>query len=207
MESKLRRADIVIIASAHNPSIIAPQWLKDNSLIIESPIHFVHTPDFSLFDSESFSLVVDHQRLQITAKKQDKESLRSLANIASNYVKLLPHIPYRSLGLNFIWSIHFDEGEKVAKIRLNINESNLSSLFEGHEVNYGGIIYAKKESYTLKLVIEPQGRNTLVHNFNYHHEAEGISVEDLARLIDNFLPRYEDSSRIVRGLCLIGEKK
>ena len=36
MEAKLRRADIVIIASAHNPSIIAPQWLKDNSLITEA---------------------------------------------------------------------------------------------------------------------------------------------------------------------------
>jgi hypothetical protein len=207
MEAKLRRADIVIIASAHNPSIIAPQWLKDNSLIIEEPLHFVHTPDFSLFESESFSLVVDHQRLQITAKKQDKGSLKALANVASNYVKLLPHIPYGSLGLNFVWSIHFDEGEKVAKIGLNINESNLVSLFEGHEVNYGGIVYAKKESYTLKLVIEPQGKNALVNNFNYHHELEGMSVEDLAKLIDSFLTRYEDSSRIVKGLCSIGEKK
>jgi predicted amino acid dehydrogenase len=36
MEVKHRQADIVIIASAHNPSIIAPQWLKDKSLIVEA---------------------------------------------------------------------------------------------------------------------------------------------------------------------------
>lgn len=207
MEAKLRRADIVIIASAHNPSIIAPQWLKDNSLIIEKPIHFVNTPDFSLFESESFSLVVDHQRLQITAKKQDRGALRSLANVAANYVRLLPHITYRSLGLNLLWTVEIDEGDEVPKIGLSINGGNLDSVFEDHKVSYGGIIYARKEPYLLKLVIEPQGKNALVHNFNYHHELEGMSVEDLARLIDNFLTRYEDSSRVVRGLCLIKERK
>jgi len=206
MEAKLRRADIVIIASAHNPSIIAPQWLKDNSLISEEPRHFVHTPDFSLFESESFSLVVDHQRLQITAKKQDRGSLRSLAGIASNYVKILPHIPYRAVGLNFVWSIEIDEGERLPKIVLNINKSDLMSVFESHEVDYGGIIYARKEPYMLKLVIEPQGKNTIVHNFNYHHELRGISVEDIIRLMDSFLTRYEDSSRIVKGLYWRGEK-
>lgn len=199
MEAKLRRADIVIMASAHNPSIIAPQWLKDNSLIIEEPKHFIHTPDFSLFESESFSLMADHQRLQITAKKQDGGSLRSLAGIASNYVKLLPHIPYRALGLNFVWTIKIDEGEKLPKIGLSINKSDLMSIFESHEVDYGGIIYARKDPYMLKLVIEPQ-KNTLVHNFNYHHELEGIFVEDIIMLMDNFLTRYEDSSRIVKGL-------
>ena len=207
MEAKFKRADIVMIASAHNPSIIAPQWLKDNSLIIEEPSHFIHTPDFSLFESESFSLVVDRQRLQITAKKQDQGSLRSLANVAANYIKLLPHIPYKSLGLNFVWSIEVEKGEKLPKIGLNMNKSDLASVFEGHKVDYGGIVYARKEPYTLKLVIEPQGGNTLVHNFNYHHEVGAISVEDLTRLVDNFLTRYEDSSKIVKALGSIGERK
>jgi hypothetical protein len=207
LEAKFRRADIVIIASAHNPSIIAPQWLKDNSLIIEEPRHFVHTRDFSLFESESFSLVIDHQRLQITAKKQDKGSLMSLANIAANYVKLLPHIPYRSLGLNFVWSIEVDEGEKLPKIGLNINKGDLASVFEGCKVDYGGIVYARMEPYMLKLVIEPQGENTLIHNFNYHHELGAVSIADLTRLIDNLLIRYEDSSRIVTALSSIGERK
>lgn len=47
---------------------------------------------------------------------------RSLANVASKYVDLLPHIPYQSLGLNFSWSIEMNEGETLPKIGLNINE-------------------------------------------------------------------------------------
>lgn len=206
MEINLRRADIVILASSHNPSIIAPQWLKDNSLITEEPKHFVHTPDFSLFESEAFSLVVDHQRLQITAKKQDKSSLRSLANVARNYIELLPHIPYRALGLNFRWNVEVVKGENFPEVKLSINESDLTLLFKNHEINYGGVIYARKDPYVLKLAIEPQSENTLVHNFNYHHEVRSIPAEDIARLIDSFYIRYENSAEIVKNIYLGGRK-
>ena len=206
MEAKLRRADIVILASAHNPSIISPQWLKDKSLIAEEPDHFVHTPDFSLFESESYLLVVDNQRMQITVKKQDTTTLESLANVASGYVKALPHIPYKALGLNFVWSIEVGNGEELPKIGLSINKSDLLSVFEGYEVDCGGIIYARKELYVLKVVVEPQGANTLIHNFNYNHELEGMSVEAIVKLINNFSIIKENSSSVVKGLYLIGEK-
>ena len=205
METKLRRTDIVITASAHNPSIIYPQWLKDNSLIREEPSHFVHTPDLSLFESETFSLVVEHQRLQIAVKKQDKTSLESLANIACKYVKLLPHIPYKALGLNFVWAVEIGDGEELPKIRLDINKNDLTSVFENNEVDYGGIIYTRKEPYTLKVVIEPQGKNAIIHNFNYNHEVAGMSVEDIAKSINDLLVMCDDSSRIVKSLYSIGE--
>jgi len=206
MEAKLRRADIVILAAAHNPSIIAPQWLKDNSLIVEKPEHFIHTPDLSIFESETFSLVVEQERLQITAKKQDERSLRSLANIGGDYVKLLPHIPYSALGFNFLWSIEIGKGEKLPQIGLNINNTDLKSVFKGYKVDFGGIIYARKGPYKLKLVIESQVRNTLVHKFNYHHELKGISTEDIIKLLNNFLIRYKDSSKIIKKLYLGGKK-
>jgi hypothetical protein len=207
MEAKLRRKDIVIIASAHNPSIIAPQWLKDNSLILEEPIHFVHTPDFSLFESESFLLLVDHQRLQITAKKQDDATLRSLAHIAAKYVVLLPHIPYQSLGLNFTWSVEMAEGETLPEIGININGIDLISVFEGHDVHYGGIIYARSPIYVLKLVIESQEKNSLINNFNFHHELKGRSLEDIKQFIENFSTRYDDSLRILKNLYSLEEKE
>ncbi len=206
MKAKLRRADIVILAAAHNPSIIAPQWLKDNSLIVEEPEHFIHTPALSLFESKTFSLVVEQERLQITAKKQNERSLRSLANICGNYVKLLPHIPYIALGFNLVWSIEIDKGEKLPKMGLSINKSDLKSVFKGHKVGCGGIIYAEKGPYKLKIVIEPQGVKTLVHQFNYHHELKGIPTEDIIKLLSAFLIRYKDSSKIIKKLYLGGEK-
>jgi hypothetical protein len=145
MGIKLERADIVIVASAHNPSIVSPQWLKEKKLIVEGPKQFVHTPDFSLFDSETFSLVEDRERLQITAKKQDRETLKSLASVGSGYINLLPQVPYKSLGLNFMWLAESNEGEVLPKIKVSIGFiNNLASILTDHELNYGCISYARK---------------------------------------------------------------
>jgi len=208
MKIKLGRADIVILALAHNPSIISPQWLKENHLITEEPKQFVHTPDFSLFDSETFSLITDRQRLQVTAKKQDMDTLKSLASIGNGYIKLLSHIPYRTLGLNFVWLAEISEGEYLPKINISINSTdNLSSILTGHELNLGCIIYARKEPYLLKLTIEPQGENTLIYNFNYHHEVKGLDVDRIIEYVDNFMSLYEHSRNVVENTCLVGGER
>lgn len=208
MEIKLGRADIVIVASAHNPSIVSPQWLKEKKLIVEDPKQFVHTPDFSLFDSETFSLVVDRERLQITAKKQDRESLKSLASVGSGYINLLPHVPYRSLGLNFVWLAESDEGDVLPKINISVGFiNNLSSILTDQELNYGCIIYARKDPYLLKLTIEPRGKNTLVYNFNYHHGVEGLYKDKILEHLGNFMSLYEKSKEIVEKTCLLQEEK
>ena len=208
MEIKLGRADVVIVASAHNPSIVSPQWLKEKKLIAEDPKQFVHTPDFSLFDSGTFSLVVDRERLQITAKKQDRGTLKTLASIGSGYINLLPHVPYRSLGLNFMWLAESNEGGVLPKIGISIGFiNNLSSILIDHELNYGGIIYARKDPYLLKLTIEPRGKNTLVYNFNYNHSLEGLNKDKILEHIGNFMSLHENSKEIVEKTCLLQEEK
>lgn len=195
MKIKLGRADIVILASAHNPSIISPQWVKENHLIAEEPKQFVHTPDFSLFDSELLSLIADRQRLQITAKKHDVDTLKSLVGIGKGYIELLPHIPYKALGVNFVW---LTEGEHLPKINISIGSTaNLSSILTEHELNYGCIIYAQREPYLLKLTIEPQGESTLTYNFNYHHGVTGLDADIIIKYVDNFMNLFKYSQEVV----------
>ncbi len=200
MEPRLSRADIIILAAGHNPSIVSPQWLKENSLISESPSHFVHTPDFSVFESESFSLVVDHQRLQVVAKKQDESSIETLATVAGKYIGLLKHIPYKALGLNLVWSIEANGSTRLPHIALKLNDSDPSLAFAGHKVAFGGIIYAQKESYVLKLTIERQGERCLVHNFNYHHELASVSTDNIVALVHTFVARFKDSAAVINRL-------
>ena len=202
MKIKLKRVDIVILANAHNPSIISPQWLKEKNLIMEKPKHFVYTPEISLFESETFSLIVDRQRLQITAKKQDINTLKNLGDIGKGYVKLLPHIPYKSMGLNFEWLAEGNENERLPNINVVIDSmSNLSTIFSEHELRYGGIIYAAKKPYLLKLIINPQDSKSLVYNFNYHHEVKGLNINVVMKYIGNLVTLYRHSEGIVKKLC------
>ena len=141
----LKRADIVILASNHNPSIISPEWLKENELILETPLYSIQTPDFSFYDSQTYSLIIDRQRLQITLKKQDIKSLLKLSNIEARYVELSPFIPYNSLGINFVWIAEFDANESIPKIHISINSAvNLETIFKDHDLNFGYLIFASK---------------------------------------------------------------
>ncbi|HDG98753.1 MAG TPA: hypothetical protein ENG73_11410 [Desulfobacterales bacterium] len=207
MNVKIVRADIVIIAQAHNPSIISPQWIKDKLGVDDQPQQFVHTPDFSLFDCERLVILADRQRVQITAKKFDQINLEATAKVAKKYVTLLNHIPYRALGLNFLWRAESEDEILSSKIAFRIGKiKDFSAVFPDHELMYGGIVIATKHPYILKLTIEPQGRQAISYTFNYHHELEGMDTETIVSYINNFISLHLDSERIVR-ITFVQEEK
>jgi len=208
MEIKLNRADVVILASAHNPSILSPQWLKEKGLIAEKPENFINTPDFSLFESQAFSLIVDRQRFQINTKKQDRSTIESLKRIGAGYLRLLPHIPYLAIGLNLVWILENSKEEELPKINVEIGRAgNLSGILSDHKLSYGCIINAIRSPYVLKLNIEPQEKNISIFSFNYHHETRGIGIEELIGYIENLTNLYESSYKIVNDIVSAGEMK
>jgi hypothetical protein len=201
MDANLTSADLVILASAHNPSVLSPEWLKDRNLISDDPVNFIHTPDLSVFESKDFSLIVDRQRMQIVSKKFDSKSLEIIKNIAINYIRLLPNIPYRAYGANFVWLIKANASETIPDISIKINELNaFPEILGGHELNYGCIIKANKPPYLLKLVIEPQGENILIINFNYHHEIKNVDESKRINYISNYISLLEYSQSVVDSI-------
>jgi len=198
MERKLDRADIVILAEAHNPSILSPQWLKDNELITEKPDQFVHTPDFSFFNSKNYHLVVDRQRLQVTTKKTTKQLLEALKNFALNYCKILPHIPYKSIGMNFTWNVEAKLDESLPVIKNSIGKiTDFKKMFKEFEINNGIIINVKKEKYLHKITIESFSKNNLIFRFNNHYNVEKLNNVEIIDLINNYNMLYQESKEFV----------
>lgn len=202
MEIKLEGTDIVLIANAHNPSIVTHQWLKNNDLIKEEPQNFTHTPGFSIFESENLFLTVDYQRLQIVAKNHNEETLKSLNNFIAGYISILPQIPYVALGLNFIWKVIFTEDEKSPNIIIKINEKKINFLFDEIKTKFGGIIYMTNFPYVLKIVFEPVHKNMIMFNFNFHHEIKDKTIEERIAYVNNFINRKKESFEIIEKLFL-----
>lgn len=202
MGIRLVRADIVILASAHNPSIMSPDWLRNKGLLSEKSKNFIYTPDFSLFESESYNLILDRQRLQImaTAAEQDESTVKSIARIASGYIALLPEIPYTALGLNFSWSVTSDDELKAPGIELRLNPyKDWKSILEDHDLAYGGVVYARKEPYRLSLTITPENDNKLIYKFNYHHEVTEIDADKILSYIAEFPKLYLHSLKVIKN--------
>ncbi len=187
---KLIKADIVILASEHTPSIMSPQWLKDKDIITENHTNFINTPEFALFESNTYSLIIDRQRLQIGIRSNDKDGhvLNSVAKIAKRYVTLLNQIPYTSMGLNFTLSLTAKESEKIPSIEVKVgSDKGLKDSLTDHELSYGCVVNARKDPYLLKLTIAPQGEKTLIYNFNYHHEVKDLKVDTICEYIENYV--------------------
>jgi len=197
------RADIVVLASAHNPSIMSPEWLRKKALLDERPSNFIHTPDFSLFESESYTITLDRQRLQIVAHYltgQDQNTVRAIAGIAGGYISLLPEITYTAMGLNLTWSMISDDEIKAPGIDLGfIPDRDWRESLEGHDLSYGGIIYARKDPYRLTITVTPEREGNLIYKFNYHHDVAEIDLEIAQSYIAESPTLYTHSLEFVKS--------
>lgn len=201
---KLRKASIVILARAHNPSIISPDWVQKTLSIHESPSNFVHTPQFSVFDSASFLLTLDTERLELLSKVLDEEHISACGQAASAYFRMLPHIPYRSLGLNYIW-VYSPEpsGKPLPRVKLVIDELNLSQLLNGRSIKYGGTVRVELKPYVLTVRMDYEDDQTLVFNYNFSYVID--SVRKAANVTKSFLALKSRSQELTESLLAGGK--
>ncbi len=187
MGRKFIRASVVMLAKAHNPSILSPDWLKRNEVITEKPIQFALTPDFAIFDSKNINLIVDRQRYQLNIKGTTKKSLDKLVQITTKYLELLPHIPYIKLGMNFEWIIEDDDEGSAPIMKPAIGTMNdFSSVFPEHELCFGTIIIAHKEPYILRVNIEPTiDDKTITYKFNFDYKLKDLAVEKIIEYVES----------------------
>lgn len=124
MRFTLASHSIVITANTHNPSILHPEFLARHGIVpdswgwkLEGPP--LSTPALSQVRFESgIALICDPSRLQIidggVAVDPDRNRL---VDIASAYIKVLPHVPYTAVGINFNGAHQWDSPETVVASR------------------------------------------------------------------------------------------
>ena len=194
-------ANIVILASNYNPSIVSKEWLYQKGIFTETVRNFVHTPVFALVESEDFSLVVDEERLQIIVRKVTQDSLNALASIAEKFVDILPETPYKGIGLNYRYTFP-REGYDLHTI-LSPNDAKLSELLSStYEVGATAVFEFEKFIVTLtvlpSLVKEPQIRM----RFNFHSNT--ANVGEVKERLSSQMKTLEKMQTIIQGLSKDG---
>jgi hypothetical protein len=191
-------ASIVLIGT-HVPSIINPTWLGNEKLISEKVLNYVNTPDFSAFESESYSMVIDNERFQLTAKKDNFEQMNHLTTILKHYLSIFNNVQYQGLGINFKWFINYDDAEVRPQIGFKVNNlDNLDSILPNHEFMFGSIVKATTDKYQMNLSIEPD-KNLLIYTFNFHFNLKGLSTDKISRYLDEYEIIYEKAKEIVNS--------
>lgn len=100
----------VVVANAHNPSIMNHDWLVRNAVLPDAEWEWADPPITTLPLSRicyrnKIEVHLDSERLMIKASQLGASGLsdvgQTIQAIAVNYVNTLPHIPYVAVGNNF----------------------------------------------------------------------------------------------------------
>jgi hypothetical protein len=167
-------ANIVILASNYNPSIVSKEWLYEKGIFTETVKNFVHTPVFALVENENFSLVVDEQRLQLTIRKVTRENLNKTGDITKSFVDTLPETPYKAVGLNYQYTL--------ASARCNldnvlsVNKERLGTMFSS-TYQIGATIVFEFQKFIVNFAVLPSlGKEQQTRiSFNFHSDITNVA--------------------------------
>jgi len=192
----LEGTNIVILAKHHNPSIVSKEWLVNNKIINENEniMNFVHTPAFSVIETDIFHLTVDSDRLQIALKKTRDDNIKYWLAIIKRYINHLPQTPYRALGINFIFNIFINE--KRFK-KLFAGDDNLFKKIFGENYKIGGIIKFNYNDFMVRLRLE-QINKKILSDFNFHLDSK--DVQNIIKKIDKYYEIKKYAEEILEGL-------
>jgi hypothetical protein len=175
MRVVLTQANIVILASNHNPGIVSKEWLNQKGIFTETATKFVHTQDFSLIETDNYLLHIDPQRLNIGLKKPNEERLAGLPSIAAQYINALQETPYRAVGLNSNWGVQLESPDVLKGIFIT-HQTQLDAIFHEGKYDIGAIVMYDYDPFRLQLTIKPDKDNNVRLDFNYHSDVSGIDA-------------------------------
>lgn len=194
-------ANIVILASNYNPSIVSKEWLYQKGIFTENVRNFVHTPVFALVESEGFSLAVDEERLQITARKVTQDSLNDLANIAKKFVDILPETPYKSVGLNYRYTFPRERYDLHAVLSPN-NAKLTEMLSSGYEL--GATIMFEFEKFIVTFTVSPPLNKEQQTRMRFNFHSATANVSEVREKLSLQLRTLKKAEAIIKGLSKNG---
>lgn len=138
---KLTTENVIVTASAFNPSVFSPAFLIRLGLAQEEQFGpVILTPGLSQLVTERYELLVTPDRLQFIPKGNDDKAVYFIVHqILLRMLQELPHTPYESIGMNFIW--HIDGGDPATSRRVFGKEDGpLASEFNLPDAKFGAYL-------------------------------------------------------------------
>lgn len=124
MEPQLIQFSAVVAGTAHNPTILNPDFLALRNIVPREwaweVTETITTPPFaSVRYANGLAITVEPNKLQVTDPGvTDEDPTKSkAAGIAEAYVKILPHVRYAAAGINFQSIIEMESAERYLKER------------------------------------------------------------------------------------------
>lgn len=208
MNFNLDNFSIVVLAQAHNPTILNPDFLKNNGIIDPSftPNNIICTPPVAQVSyMEGISLIAEFEKLQFIDTETARIPFESpISEIAKKYIDVLPHVRYKAAGLNFMG--HYRCKDK----KLSLSFLPDKFLKEGSWHTYGDtspniglkFIYPLKNikctiNFETAELTRPKEPSLPIIGINANYQIESTSIEEIVSFISNWQIHYNHFSEII----------
>lgn len=212
MPLQLANANVVVVAHHFNPTITDQLWLTEHSIVNrEEPAGpYVFTDMLVQVPTRDFHLLIVPDRCQLTPSPQIENTQQLIVERLGGLVELLPHTPYRAVGLNFNWLFtrENDDIEPFALARFFVPGSPLHDLFVAEGSRFGGYMSKAFHNGRLKLDVKPalitteQARREVMQfafNFNLDLVEDGIKVKNLLAFLNRWNEASQTANQIARA--------
>lgn len=173
------RLDTIVLLGSFNPLILDPHWLEKHGVITEHDVEharetrkWIVTRDLAAMEFRTFSLHVDHDRVQV-AMTQEAETPLALADVVVNVFGLLEHTPVRAVGLNHTSHRPVDETRSAAVFNRLAPADVVDGLLPEIRIETLTWIAERPDEYAgaLRLTVEPSVKlDGLFFSLNDHFD-------------------------------------
>jgi hypothetical protein len=191
------RANIVILASNYNPSIVSKEWLSRKEVFTGTVSNFLHTPVFALAENDNFNITVDEGRFQVIAKKVTSENLSAIYTIAEKFVNVLPETPYKAIGINYQYAIPSDKYS--LETILSPDHTKISKLLSS-EYEIGATLRFGYGKFIVTLTIQPSSSKQTQYSMNFNFHSDIADIDELRNRLTLQMEIIEKADIIIRGL-------
>lgn len=208
MNFTLDNFSIVVLAQAHNPSILNPDFLKNQKIVDPSytPSNVICTPPVAQVSyQEGITIMAEFEKLQFIDAVTKRIPFESpIPGITLNYIKALPHVRYTAVGINFVG--HYlckDKATAAALLPAKFLKEGKWESF-GDTVPSVGIKFAYlignvrcTINFDTTDTIRPNEAPVpvIVITSNYH--VDSTNIEEISAVITNWKTQYNHFSDIV----------
>jgi hypothetical protein len=199
MHCTLAQISAVVVGMTHNPTILNPDFLAIRGIVpgdweVEATIT---TPPMSFVRYKNgLSVTVEHEKLQVIDARNSDLNQSKVAEIAAAYVRMLPHVRYSAVGINFQATVEHDAPDRFLKQRF-VKSGAWDT--PGRPLEAVGLRFA----YSLsdgKLVLSldagesassgNNGQHVLILNCNFHRDcvhypADAVVIGHLNRMAED----------------------
>ena len=204
MDKRLAQFSIVVVAAAHNPTIMNPDFLKTQKIVgedwelAEPPL--TSLPFSSVQFTNGISITVEQNKLQIADSQSNDPSQSIIADVVKKYILVVPHVKYTAVGINFNAFVEFENPENyiISKFLKDgpwnespnlVSELGLKFVYSVHD---GRLILSLNTGSAKKNTADgEEEKSILMASGNFHRDIVAEKDKHLSDHVINFLNYIE----------------